>query len=42
MGRWSGAGRALVGVLDEVAIFDRTLSTAEVAQLYPGVVPDLP
>ena len=39
MGRWGGAGRQLVGVLDEVAIFDRTLSTAEVAQLYAGVVP---
>jgi hypothetical protein len=39
MGRWGGTGRPLVGVLDEVAIFDRTLSTAEIAQLYAGVVP---
>jgi hypothetical protein len=39
MGRWGGGGRPLVGVLDEVAIFDRTLSTAEVADLYAGVVP---
>jgi hypothetical protein len=39
MGRWGGTGRPLVGVLDEVAIFDRALSTAEVAELYAGVVP---
>jgi hypothetical protein len=39
MGRWDGSGRQLVGVLDEVAIFDRTLSTAEISQLYAGVVP---
>jgi hypothetical protein len=40
MGRWGGAtARPLVGVLDEVAIFDRTLSTAEVTELYAGVVP---
>jgi hypothetical protein len=40
MGRWGGTtARPLVGVLDEVAIFDRTLSTAEIAQLYAGVVP---
>ena len=40
MGRWGGSpARPLVGVLDEVAIFDRTLSTAEIAQLYAGVVP---
>ena len=39
MGRWSGTGRPLVGALDEVAIFDRTLSTADVARLFAGVVP---
>jgi len=39
MGRWGGAGRPLVGVLDEVAIFDRTLLSADVAQLFAGVVP---
>jgi len=40
MGRWGGTpARPLVGVLDEVAIFDRTLSTLEIAQLYAGVVP---
>ncbi len=40
MGRWGGTpARPLVGVLDEVAIFDRTLSTAEIGQLYAGVVP---
>jgi len=41
MGRWGGTTgpRPLVGVLDEVAIFDRTLSTAEIAELYAGVVP---
>jgi len=26
-------------MLDEVAIFDRALSTAEVSQLYAGVMP---
>jgi hypothetical protein len=39
MGRWAGSGRPLVGVLDEVALFDRALSSADVAQLYMGVVP---
>jgi hypothetical protein len=39
MGRWGDTGRQLVGVLDEVAIFDRTLSAAEVKQLNAGVVP---
>jgi hypothetical protein len=39
IGRWGGTGRPLVGVLDEVAIFDRTLSTAEIVELYAGVVP---
>ena len=39
MGRWGDTGRQLAGVLDEVAIFDRALSTADVAQLYAGVVP---
>ncbi len=39
LGRWGGTGRPLVGVLDEVAIFDRALSTSDVAQLYAGVVP---
>lgn len=40
MGRWGGTpGRPLVGVLDEVVIFDRTVSTAEITQLYGGVVP---
>jgi hypothetical protein len=39
MGRWDGSGRQLVGVLDEVAIYDRPLSTAEVEQLNLGVVP---
>jgi hypothetical protein len=36
LGRWETTGRQLVGVLDEVAIFDRTLSAAEVTQLYAG------
>jgi hypothetical protein len=39
VGRWDGSGRQLVGVLDEVAIYDRPLSTAEVEQLDLGVVP---
>jgi len=39
LGRWGGTGRPLVGMLDEVAIFDRALSTAEVSQLYAGVMP---
>jgi hypothetical protein len=39
LGRWGGSGRPLLGVLDEVAIFDRALSAADVAQLYAGVVP---
>jgi len=39
LGRWDGTGRPLLGVLDEVAIYDRTLSPAEVAQLYAGTVP---
>jgi hypothetical protein len=40
MGRWGGVGdRPLVGVLDEVAIFDRALSTTEIGQLYAGVIP---
>jgi hypothetical protein len=39
MGRWGGTGRPLVGVLDEVAIFDRALSEADIAKLYAGVVP---
>jgi hypothetical protein len=40
MGRWGGGtDRLLVGGLDEVAIFDRALSAAEVTELYAGVVP---
>ncbi len=39
MGRWGGTGRQLAGVLDEVAIFDRTLSPAEVVELHAGVHP---
>ena len=39
VGRWDGSGRQLVGVLDELAIYDRPLSTAEVEQLDLGVVP---
>jgi hypothetical protein len=37
IGRWGGTGRPLVGVLDEVAIFDRTLSPTEIAGIYAGV-----
>jgi hypothetical protein len=39
MGRWGSTGRQLVGVLDEVALFDRTLSATEVRQLYLGTLP---
>jgi hypothetical protein len=40
MGRWGGTpARPLVGELDEVAIFDRNLSAADVVRLYAGVVP---
>ena len=33
MGRWSGMGRPFVGSLDDVAIYGRALSAAEVAEL---------
>ena len=39
MGRWGGTDRPLVGALDEVAIFDRALTSADIARLYSGVVP---
>jgi hypothetical protein len=34
MGRWTGAGRQFVGSLDDVAIYGRALSAAEVAELH--------
>jgi hypothetical protein len=33
MGKWMGAGRLFSGSIDDVAIYDRALSAAEVAQL---------
>ena len=39
IGRWGGTGRPLVGVVDEVAIFDRAVSKSDVTRLYAGVVP---
>lgn len=40
MGRWGGSTeRQLAGVLDEVAIYNRKLTTEEVGELYAGVVP---
>jgi hypothetical protein len=39
MGRWTGAGRPFVGSLDDVAIYGRALSAAEVAELHRTPAP---
>jgi hypothetical protein len=33
MGRWDGTGRQLIGALDDVAIYDRALTAAEITRL---------
>jgi hypothetical protein len=41
MGKWSGTGRLFAGSLDDVAIYNRALSAAEVAELHERPAPRL-
>ena len=42
MGKWSGAGRLFAGSLDDVAIYSRALSAAEVTELHDRPAPPPP